>query len=59
MEQTSYHTELLETWCAGVEVVRWLSSDITPIQLGLSKAGSPGFLDLGWHLMDAWDSVSQ
>ena len=50
--------ELLEIWCAGAEVVWWLSSDMTPIQLGLSKAGSPGFLDLGWHLMAVWESVS-
>ena len=40
-----YH-KLLETWCAGAEMVRWLSLDVTPIQLGLSKAGPPGFLDL-------------
>ena len=49
--RADYH-KLLEIWCAGEEVLRWLSLVMTPIQLGLSKAGSPGFLDrLGWHLM--------
>ena len=49
--------KLLETRCASAEVVRWSSSNMTPIQLGLSKAGSPGFLDLDWHLMAVWESV--
>ena len=43
--------KLLETRCASAEEVRWLSAGITPTQLDSSKAGSPGFLDLGWHLM--------
>ena len=42
-------------------MVRWLSSGIGH-QHSLAypiKAGSPGFLDLRWHLIAVWESVSR